>query len=215
MSARRSFSPCGSDPDRLAPSEGRMASFADEVKGASSGPTASPPAETVQSQGPLIADDRALQSRQNQQADNRGHNQPKGSDGEKWHLRRSVVRQENPEAADETGDEQRQKGRRVIGAVTAQVLAAGRTARIDAEIGAEHRAPAAIGTAPDEAAPDRDGDIAILEVIDGFRASGTWRRRKPRVSRARRINHGFLLVGGEKLARLVPTRRTNGIVSFG
>lgn len=181
-----------------------MASFVDEVKGASSGPTASRPAETVQAQGPLIADDRTLHSRQNHQADNRGHNQPKGSDGDKRHLRRSVVRQENAEAADETGDEQGEKGRRVIGAVAAQILAADRAAWIDAEIGAKHRAPAAIGTASDEAAPDRDGDVAILGFIDEFRASGTWRRRKPQVYRARRINHGFLLVGVQKAGEASP-----------
>ena len=75
--------------------------------------------ETMHAQRPLIADDRALESRQNQEACDRGHHQPEESDGEKRRLRRRLVRQENAGAADETADKQSEKGGRVIGALTA------------------------------------------------------------------------------------------------
>src|SRR5208283_5246521 len=93
--------------------------------------------------------------------------------GEKRSLRRSDVRHENAGAADETNDKQSDKGRRVIGALKAQILAADRAARIDGEIAAEHRPLAAIGTAPQKSTPHRDGKVAVHRPVDGWRGPGT------------------------------------------
>ena len=69
----------------------------------------------MHAQRPLIADDRALDLRQNQEACGRGHHKPEESDREKRRLRRRLVRKENAGAADETSDEHSDKVRRACG----------------------------------------------------------------------------------------------------
>ena len=114
----------------------------------------------MHAQGPLIADHRPLDARQDQKAHPSGHDEPDESGRDKRRLRRSGVRHEDAHAGDETDDQQSDEGRRVVGAFSAQILAADRATRIDAEIAAEQRASAAIGASPEEAARQREPEVA-------------------------------------------------------
>src|SRR5579883_3003472 len=117
-------------------------------------------AEAVHAQRPLIADQRASDPRQQRQGKHQRQPQPDQRVEPERRLRENILGGEHAGDDDMADDQHGDVGRRVVGALMAQILAACRTARRDFEIGAEQTALAAIRAAPDEAAAHRLAEIA-------------------------------------------------------
>ena len=122
-------------------------------------------------QCPFPGDDRPLDSRQNQEGDQGGHRKPQEGGRGEWQLRPQIVRQKRSGAANETGQKERDEGRRVVRALGAEVLAASRAPAVEAEIGSEDRALAAMGASPREAAAQGDPKVAVRWSVGGFAAA--------------------------------------------
>src|SRR5271165_703940 len=117
-------------------------------------------AETMHPQRPLIAHDRSLHPREDQDAHQRRRRKPERNGDDQRRVRQDLVRKENAGSDDVADNKEGEISGRVVCALPAQVLMANRASRSDPKVGSEHRPLAAVGTAAEEAAPKGQSKVA-------------------------------------------------------
>src|SRR5260370_13876431 len=106
----------------------------------------------MHAKGPLLADNRALRPRQDDQTRKHRRRQPKRNDPEHRRMRPDFIRQQDSGADRVRDDQERHVSRRIVSAVAAEVLATDLAGVDDLEIGPKQATASAAPPSPYETA---------------------------------------------------------------
>jgi hypothetical protein len=169
--------------------------------------------ETVHPQGPLVAYETALNDWQKAEREDEGYSRPDHGVQQDRCVGPEFLDKDHGGANDVADHEDRHIGRRVVGTLMKQFLAAMRAGVVDLEIGAKHLALPTIGTTAVQALAN--GLPWGAAVFIGRQASSR-NRRIGRCLNCRRTHHFFLplvsiiLTGPRYLPRMVSGKFSNG-----